>query len=174
MTWFFRLYARRTVNVNVNVLTAGVLALIPTTIIMHLAQTRWGLSDKRYISGLTFLVDVLFDVLLYFLLHWVANHTGWMKSLRKPGLHADLSYFRGASLVQFERAALSPVLYTVWLGTQHTLMHAGLGAGRATLIGFVLGIATSRTLHTLWMLRCDRNHRAAAKLAGTKPADRAA
>jgi hypothetical protein len=178
MTWLRAFYSRRIVNVNVNVVAAGVFALLITIGVMSLAD-RWGLiarfqgfapdfnfdlMGRRYeleghkfvISGLTFIVDLLADVLVYYGLHWVANHMPSQKLRTSSAAYADLSFMRDASLVQFERAIISPLLYVVALGLQNTLMHKGVGIEKATAAGFALGIVTSRLVHTLWMLRQER------------------
>src|SRR5207248_3836166 len=88
MTWLARLYDRRIINVNVNVIAAGMAAMGITVAVMHMAD-RLGLLDKLrgllpnfhgrlfghafevhgqklIISGLTFLVDLIADVVVYF------------------------------------------------------------------------------------------------------------
>ncbi|HYE60541.1 MAG TPA: hypothetical protein VD997_00970 [Phycisphaerales bacterium] len=179
MTWLRAFYSRRIVNVNVNVVAAGLIALAITIGVMHLAD-RWGLiarlqgiapdfgfdllgrrfeleGHKFVISGLTFVVDLLADVLVYYGLHWLANHMPAQKCRPQTTVaYADLSFMRDASLVQFERAIISPLLYLVALGLQNTLMHKGVSIEKATAAGFVLGIFTSRLVHTLWMLRQER------------------
>jgi hypothetical protein len=51
---------------------------------------------------------------------------------------------------------LSPLLYAVALSTQNTLLHRGWRVESATAIGLGTGIALSRSIHTLWMLRQER------------------
>jgi hypothetical protein len=161
-----KLYRRRIINVNVNIVLAGVLALIPTVGIVHLTRYM-GIGeegegpltsgDKLIISGVTLISDVIFDVAIYYLLHWLANH--WPNRWRKAGEDPDtphLPFFKDATLVQFQRMMLSPVLYTIWLGTQFTLIKWGVHREWATVWGFVLGVGTARTLHTMWMLRSER------------------
>jgi len=177
MTWLRRLYDRRIVNVNVNVVLAGVLALGFTVAVMHLGERAGMLDrlahhipgfsiamfgyrfdfegDKFAVSGLTFIVDLVADVIAYYVLHWFANRVPRKHAARAPG-YADLSFMRDATLVQFERALLSPVLYIVALGLQNALLHQGFGLAAATAWGFGTGIAATRLLHTLWMLRQER------------------
>lgn len=185
------LYSRRIINVNVNVVVAGVFALLITIGVMHLFD-RWGfiehlkgivpdfsfnLMGKRFelhgqkfvISGLTFIVDLIADVAVYYVLHWLANHMPHHKGRPKTTVaYADMSFVRDASLVQFERAILSPLLYVVALGLQNTLLHKGVSLEKSTAIGFALGIATTRVIHTMWMLRQER--RAIKRLTDTGPA----
>jgi hypothetical protein len=178
MTWLARLYDRRIVNVNVNVVVAGFAAMGITVAVMHAADRLGWLdklngifpnihgsafghsfeihSQKLIISGLTFLVDLIADVGVYFVLHWLANHMPRKKARPTNPAYADLSFMRDASLVQFERAILSPLLYIVALGLQNNLLHRGVGIGRATAIGFTAGILTSRVLHTIWMAYNER------------------
>lgn len=156
MRFLASLYARRIVNVNVNIIAAGLLALIPLTLTVHIATTRFGLEDKIWISALSFFADVFFDVAIYFVLHWLANHS----PLRRRHMNRPPrpSFIRDASLVQFERALISPLLYLVALGLQQVLMRDGASPEVATAIGFACGIATSRIVHTAWMIWSGQTH----------------
>lgn len=182
------LYDYRIVNVNVNILVAGVVALVITAGIMHMAEqtgvlgtlTEWAKShrprvlgfqlhgDKMVVSGLTFIVDLIADVLVYYGLHWLANHMPRSRTRPKTGAYADLSFMRDATLVQFERALLSPILYIAALGLQSKLLHEGHGVGFATSVGFAVGLVLSRALHTIWMMRAERKAgvRSAADVVG--------
>jgi hypothetical protein len=140
MSLLARLYARRIVNVNVNIIAAGTLALLPLTLTVHIATRYFGLTSKLGIAALSFVADLVYDVIIYYALHWLANRS------RTP------SFFRDASLVQFERALLSPLLYAVAISLQQVLLDEGHAPASATAIGFTAGIATSRVLHTTWML----------------------
>jgi hypothetical protein len=173
-----RLYDRRIVNVNVNIIVAGVAAMAITVGVMHLAD-RAGLlarldgllpnikgtlfghefeirSQKLIISALTFFVDLIADVAVYFGLHWLANHMPRQRLVPINPAYADLSFMRDASLVQFERAILSPLLYLVALGSQNAMLHRGVGIEKATAVGFTAGILTARILHTIWMVYSER------------------
>jgi hypothetical protein len=167
-------YARRIVNVNVNIVLAGLLALIPTVGVVHLTHymgigegepEHLTVGEKLAISGITFAADIFFDVAIYYGLHWLANHLPkrWAK---KEEAVERLSFFRDATLVQFQRMMISPLLYAIWFGLQITLMKAGVGRELATVAGFVVGILVARTLHTLWMLRKERAM--AKQLAGAR------
>ncbi len=172
-------YSRRIVNVNVNVVVAGLFAMGITVLVMHSAQESgllehlkgiapdinlefWGKprriqGQKLVISGLTFIVDLVADVAVYYGLHWVANHMPRRTAHPKTSVaYADLSFMRDASLVQFERAILSPLLYVVALSLQNTLLHNSVSLAAATAIGFTAGITTSRLAHTLWMMINER------------------
>ena len=192
MQWLARLYARRIVNVNVNIVLAGLLALPPVVLVVHLVQylgvqpsdqmtlaiprLGWSVSFLT-VSALTLIADIFFDFSIYLVLHWVANHSQWRQRLVKPAEQlidaADrgLSFVHDAGIVQFQRAILSPILYGVWLWLQYDLIHRGWSAESATVLGAVAGIATARVLHTFWMLREDKRRRQrAAERAKTAPA----
>lgn len=176
MGWLNAFYSRRIVNVNVNVVAAGICALGITVLVMHTLEStgllarlqdfvpdftfkRHGehhkiLGEKLAVSGTTFLVDLVADVLVYYGLHWLANHMPRKKPRPVPA--TDKSFMKDASIVQLQRAVLSPLLYLIALGFQNVLLHHGAGIARATTVGFVMGIAVSRVLHTLWMLASDR------------------
>lgn len=164
LQWLGQLYTRRIVNVNVNIVLAGVLALPPTLLAVWLAH-RMGVETPWIISAITFVTDVVADVVIYYSLHWLANHWPALHVLRRHHPHkvqkAHLSFFKDATLVQVERAALSPLLYFLFLGTQHVLMANGWHPVPATVIGFAIGIGVARLLHTLWMLRQERRERLA-------------
>jgi hypothetical protein len=191
MNWLVSLYDRRIVNVNVNVIVAGLLAMGITVLVMHLAEAAGLLAalqgrvpnitfpwrggtghiygQKLVISGLTLGVDSLADILVYFGLHWFANHMPRKRIPRVRPEYQDLTFVRDATLVQFERAVLSPLLYFIALGTQNLLLHQGWSVESATAIGLGLGMVTARMLHTLWMLRQERRRKAASATA-TDPA----
>ncbi len=190
MAWLTRLYDRRIVNVNVNIIVAGVLALLITVGVMHALDTSgllaklgglipdWSVrafgrtwrffGDKVTVTALTFIVDLVADVGVYYLLHWIANHRPSRKAQPKNPAYADLSFMRDATLVQFERAILSPVLYIAALGLQNNMLHRGYSVTMATAVGFAVGICLTRVLHTMWMLRQERvaGRRSAADIVG--------
>jgi hypothetical protein len=166
MQWLERLYSRRIFNVNVNIVMAGLLALAPLTVLIHVLTVYGGLRDKRAITGVTFVADVIFDVLIYYSLHWLANHSPRFRR-HKPVHALHDSFFKDASLVQFERMTLAPVLYGFALGLQHLLMHKGWTPTGATIIGFISGIAAARILHSIWLLRQERKSLAAYHAAMT-------
>lgn len=171
-------YSRRVINVNVNVIAAGLLALIPVLGCVHL--TEWALSkgivdgdrlhvsDKFIIGAVTFFADIIFDVAIYYILHWLANHTPWLKRTRQAQIEAvadaaveSVPFFKDATKVQLQRAVLSPLLYFLWLGTQQSLLHfTDIRTTAATTIGFLVGVGAARSLHTIWMLREERQFKA--------------
>jgi hypothetical protein len=187
----WRLYQRRIVNVNVNIIAAGLLALAPTVLVVFLVTSLGGFPDrteeytqsqKVLVGVITFVTDIFFDVVIYFGLHWLANHvppkapkpSHALEEAAHPTFlkedHAAIAFLKDATQVQLERMCLSPVFYIAALGTQHGLMHAHWSPTSATVVGFATAIVLTRLMHTLWMLRQSRRRRAGAALR-VAPAD---
>ena len=166
MEWLSRLYARRIVNVNVNIIIAGMLAVGITVLVMlflgrmglnERLEARSGLSDKFIVGGLTFIVDLVADVAVYYGLHWLANHMPKRVHLHLNPAYAKMSFVKDATRVQVQRACLSPILYIIALGGQHALLHAQFSIASSTAISFSAGIAVTRVLHTIWMILEERH-----------------
>jgi hypothetical protein len=154
MDWLGRLYARRIINININIIVAGLAAMLLTLLPVH-ATRYMGIEDKWVIIGITLGCDLAFDVAIYYALHWLANHTVAMPWSRHRERPAGMSYFRDATLVQFERAMLGPVYYGVAVAVQYGLLHI-VDRELAALLGLGSGLITTRVIHTLWMLRTER------------------
>ncbi len=184
--WCADLYAKRIVNVNVNIILSGFLALIPTLAAVHFSRYL-GVDDqnKIAISVITFIADMISDVVIYYTLHWLANHSpaatkralvraeslvktqaivSTEKQLARSVVH-PVSFLRDATLVQLERICLSPVLYGVLLSTQQYLLRIDMDRVWATALSFTIAIAITRLMHTLWMLKQQRKARRAAQAA---------
>ena len=182
-------YAKRIVNVNINIILAGVLALAPVLAVVKFAEHLLAspklqngvLADKLeahhqlIISGVTFVADIIFDVAIYFLLHWLANHTP--RKAMHPMVEQriervadaaaeNVPFFKDAAKVQLQRMVMSPLLYFLWLGSQFAFMNVlDWSAVWATVVGFCIALGVVRTIHTFWMLRDERRARAKAFLA---------
>jgi hypothetical protein len=173
MSLLSRWYARRIVNINVNIIVAGIVALLPVAGVVELVH-RFAMDNsaslssvqKKVIAAVTIGTDIVSDVTCFYILHWLANH--WPKRLpghklaEVAGEAAAPGYFKDATLVQVERMVLSPLLYTIWSVTQILLMRRHVAPVYATIAGFCTATACIRTIHTLWMLR---NRRRAKKTA---------
>ena len=161
------LYKRRIININVNIVLAGIFALVPVAAVVELVH-RFGFGNRDTltafengaISVVTIVTDIVSDVTCFYVLHWMANH--WPNRLpgeklaEVVGENAAPGYFKDATLVQMERMVLSPLLYTIWTVTQITLMRYAIAPVWATVAGFCTATLCIRTLHTLWMLRSAR------------------
>jgi hypothetical protein len=171
MRRLLQLYNHRIVNVNVNVIAAGILALGPTVLVVHLSR-HIGVddNDRFLITLITFVADLVSDVSIYFGLHWLANHRPGVRRLSQVDqAYRQMSFLRDAGVVQMQRAILSPLLYTVAFGTLYALLHAGWARELASAVGLIAGIILTRILHTVWMLRWER--KALEKLRLVKPLD---
>ncbi len=167
--WCARVYTRRIVNVNVNIIVAGALALAITAPVMHWVEVleidlhvglKLHVKPALVVTALTFIVDLVADLAVYYVLHWYANHAP--KKLGRTLVHpeySDLTFLQDATKVQVERMVLSPILYIVALGGQYMLHAGGMGVAMSIAVGFTVGITTTRTLHTLWMLWEGRKKR---------------
>lgn len=171
MDFLARLYAKRIVNVNVNIIVAGLLAMLLTLIPVHLSHNFT--HNHWAILGITFLSDLIFDVVIYYALHWLANHVPWRHTfgLDNPEVTRPAVFFRDATIIQGQRAILSPILYSIFLGLQLYLLKQGIAREWAAVIGLSSGILCTRVIHTIWMLHADRK---AAKNAEKQPIPTAA
>src|SRR5690606_26939100 len=71
----FHYYQRkRIININANIVAAGLLALIPTTGIVWLAKLFIDEDRSKTFTAISLVSDIVFDVIIYYALHWVANH----------------------------------------------------------------------------------------------------
>lgn len=162
----FRFYQRhRIVNVNLNIIGAGLLAVAIAKYPVHLLSLTIGEKHKFINSVVAAVVDGIVDIGLYFVLHWIANHWGPIKHERKAKaklnengefIEKSVSFWRDASLVQFERLTLTPVFYLFAIGGMWGLQHYGFRASWAFVISFSVGLIVTRIMHTWWSLRTGR------------------
>lgn len=170
------------VNINVNILVASTLAAFSTGGLMH-ALVLLGLPEQKklLVGSITFFVDLVVDLAVYYVLHWVANHMPrGSEKLINPE-YANKSFIKDASFVQFQRMLLSPILYIIALGGQNVMLTLRYSVFTSTIAAFGAGVVTTRVLHTLWMIRADhvagrraREARAMQRIAGEQYADSAA
>lgn len=174
--WCIRCYRRRIVNVNVNIIVAGLLAMGVTVAAMKglehidvpaklakLVRMPWELgpftwTEKTVISILTLVIDLVADVLVYYVLHWLANHVP--KKAAKLGhliddlnpAYAHLTFVQDATMVQVERLVLSPLFYIIAVGGQQMILHADHSAvATSVAVPFTTAILVTRCIHTVWM-----------------------
>ncbi len=168
LSWCARQYARRIVNVNVNIVLAGLFAIVLTTGVLRLLNS-WHLLEgmhKWFVIGLTFVIDMIFDVVLVVGLHWLATH--WPAKWKKAGRVVNaadrvmdaapppISFAKDATIIQFQRLCLSPILYFVAWGMQWWLLHEGVRVEWTVLPSYLTGILITRCIHTPWLLYSDR------------------
>ena len=168
----FDLYQRkRIVNVNANIIASGLLAVAVAKYPVHVVGALIGEQRLLTITFAAGAIDMVVDVFLYYALHWLANHWNppWK---RKPRPRPKRSFFHDATLVQFERAILSPVYYLVAMSLMYTLQLRGMRHSWAFVTAFASGLLVTRVLHTVWGVRTGRflDHPAAGE-ESVKPGD---
>lgn len=146
----FKLYQRkRVININVNVIAAGILAIILAKFPVAWTAELIGREHKLLISIAAYFIDMIFDGLVYFSLHWLANH--WNPGEPEPVDRARVRrFFADALIVQAERFALVPIFALIAIGGMYLLQHhTDLKIGWAFVITYVTAILTTRVLHTI-------------------------
>lgn len=159
----FRLYQRhKLININVNIAAAGFLAILIAKYPVHLADQfidgHLGIGHPLLKAIAAAAIDGVADVLIYYVLHWLANHWrpfGKAHDFDKPD--EDRLFLRNATLVQFERLALSPIFYGVSIGLMWAVQHfTDIGTSWAFVIAFATGIIVTRILHSIYMVQTGR------------------
>lgn len=168
LSWCARQYARRIVNVNVNIALAGFFAIVLTTAVLKLLNA-WHLLEgqpKWVIVALTFVLDMIFDVVIAVGLHWLASHLPQrLNAARRVVDAADrvidaappsISFVKDATTIQFQRLCLSPIFYGTAWGMQWWLLHEGVRAEWTALPAYLAAVIFTRAVHTPWLLYADR------------------
>jgi len=150
----FDLYQRkRIININLNVIVAGLLAIAIAKYPVLLVTEAIGREHKFINAMVAAVLDAVADAVIYFLLHWVANH--WKPDPTKA--HGpSRSFWRDASLVQVERLILTPPFYVVAVGGMYALQHADFTPSWSFVISFSSAIVMTRVIHTIWGLKTGR------------------
>lgn len=146
----FKLYQRkRVININLNVIAAGLLAIALAKFPVAWAADLIGREHKLVISVAAYFIDMFFDGMVYFSLHWVANH--WKPGEPEPVDRARVRrFFADALIVQAERFALVPIFALIAIGGMYLLQHhTDLKIGWAFVITYLSAILTTRVLHTI-------------------------
>lgn len=152
----FDLYQRKRVfNINANILASGLMAvLIAKYPVLYIGRLI-GEEHPVLITLAAGAIDMVVDVLLYYALHWFANHWNppWKRHKKaKP----SRSFLHDASLVQFERTLLSPVYYLVAMSLMYYLQLRGVAHSWAFVLAFASGLMVTRVIHTVWGLKSGR------------------
>ncbi len=155
-TRVFHFYQRhRIVNVNLNIIGGGLLAIALSKFPV-LWVTAWiGPEHKLINSIVAAIIDGVADVIIYFGLHWIANHWRPIKPDKASGKPKE-SFWREATLVQFERLALTPAFYVIAIGGMWGLQHLDMPASWAFVLAFSAAIIMTRLAHTAWCLKTGR------------------
>lgn len=144
-----QLYRRkRIININLNVVAAGLLAIACTKGVIWTVDLFLDRSQTLVFTIIALISDMIFDILIYYLLHWCANH--WRPLRRKTDSQRikPPGFLKDATLIQFERALLSPVYYILAGAFMQILQDLGWHPGWAMVAAFTTGLLVTRLLHT--------------------------
>lgn len=152
----FKWYQRkRIVNINLNILAAGLIAIALAKFPVMWISAWIGEEKKFLISVIAYVLDTTLDVCVYYALHWMANN--WNPHGHLPK-HAERPkkrrFIHDATRVQAERMALVPLFMIVAMGGMWALQKfGGVSASWAFVIAFVSAMLVTRVVHTLWGMR---------------------
>ncbi|MEM0984206.1 MAG: hypothetical protein AAGI17_09680 [Planctomycetota bacterium] len=160
----FHLYQRkRVVNINVNVIVAGVVSTVIVAKLVWMLRDGFDLHWPTW--GFTIFsvgADIVLDVALFTALHWIANHWRPLKARsveEQRQLHAESpDTVKDTAQVQIERAIISPLYYVLAAGGTESLQRVGLHPSWAIIVGYVVALAVTRTIHTYWGLQSGTYH----------------
>lgn len=143
-----QLYQRkRIININLNVIAAGLLAIACTKGVIWLCSLVIPHDKHWAFTTIALVCDIIFDVVIYYVLHWCANH--WRPRRKvKPGQPKPTPFLKDATLVQFERALLAPIYYILAGALMLILQDLGWTPGWAMVGAFTSGLLATRFLHT--------------------------
>lgn len=152
----FKFYQRkRVVNINLNILAAGFLAIALAKFPVMFVGNWIGTEYKLLIAAAAYLIDTVIDVCLYYLLHWIANHWNPHGHLPEQTKRPKSRRFvHDATRIQAERMALVPIFILIGPGGMWALQKfADIPHSWAFVIAFVAAIITTRIIHTFWGYR---------------------
>ncbi len=152
----FKFYQRkRVVNINLNILAAGFLAIALAKFPVLWIGDWIGPEHKFYITVIAYVVDTVLDVVVYYALHWVANH--WNPEGHHPKRDdrpKSRRFVQDATRIQAERMALMPIYILIGPGGMWALQKwFDVHHSWAFVIAFVSAIIATRIIHTIVGLR---------------------
>lgn len=146
----FKLYqGKRVVNINLNVIAAGLLAIALAKFPVAWTAEWIGRENKFVISLAAYGIDMVFDLIVYFGLHWIANQ--WKPGDPEPVDKQRVGrFFADALVIQAERMVLVPVFAAIAIGGLWMLQYkTDIGVGWLFVITYVIAILVTRVLHTI-------------------------
>lgn len=152
----FRLYQRkRVVNINLNILLAGVITIAIAKYPVELIGNWVGSERTVLLWAIAYVLDMVIDVAVYYALHWLANHWNPRGDLPRPEERAKgRRFLRDATRIQAERAALVPLFMLVSLGLMWGLeKRTHVVHSWAFVWAFLAAMIVTRVVHTLWGYR---------------------
>ncbi len=152
----FKFYQRkRVVNINLNILAAGILAIALAKFPVMWIGDWIGPEHKFVITVIAYILDTVLDVCVYYALHWVANHWNPHGHLPKHEKRPKSRQFvHDATRIQAERMALMPIYILIGPGGMWALQKwFDVHHSWAFVIAFVSAIISTRIIHTIIGLR---------------------
>jgi len=157
----FKLYQRkRVININVNVFVAGLFSIAIAKYPVAVISGIIGHEQKLLISFLAYAIDTIIDILIYFGLHWIANHWRPLKEshlvdkVTTPAESKTRNFLVDVGKVQAERIALVPIFALVAISGMWALQHfASTQPKWAFVIAFIVAMLITRIIHTVWGYR---------------------
>ncbi len=163
----FKLYQRkRVVNINVNVFVAGIASITLAKYPVMVISGMIGHEHKLLIAVVAYVIDTTIDILMYFGLHWVANHwrpNGAVEKLIETetieGHEKKRSFWVDVALVQAERIALVPIFAAMAISGTWAFQHFGqIRPDWAFVWAFLIAMVVTRILHTIWGYKSGTFH----------------
>ncbi|MEL6329858.1 MAG: hypothetical protein AAFR38_09365 [Planctomycetota bacterium] len=161
----FRFYQRkRVVNINANVVAAGLLSTLVVAGILAIMKrvigTDWPSLGYTLFSAAA---DIVLDLAIFAALHWIANHWRPMRGASKREeleLSASAPHpIHDATKIQVERAVISPLYYLLAMGGMEALQRfADWRPYTAVIVAYCAALVITRTVHTFWGLRSGTYH----------------
>lgn len=151
----FKLYQRkRVVNINLNILAAGILAIVLIKFPVMFISKWIGPEHKLLISVIAYVLDTIVDVMVYYALHWIANHWDPNNLKDQSKLPKKRRFIHDATRIQAERMALVPIFMFVAIGGMWAIQEFfSIGASWALIYAFVSAMLITRIIHTFWGYR---------------------
>lgn len=160
----FSLYQRkRVININANVIIAGIGSTILVVALIWMLKLVFGTSWPSWgYTAFSVVADIVLDVTIFAMLHLLANHWRPFKGrTEKEKLQLGAAappHLEDTAKVQLERMILSPLYYLIAaLGTE-SLQRFGLHPAWAVAVAYPFGLLITRILHTIWGFKTGTFH----------------
>ena len=133
-----RLYKKKIVNINVNIVLASLITMCISIFPVKLLSLYVGSVVVLVLSS--YLIDGLIDMALFTGLHCFAND--------------GCGLLREAVILQGHRIALAVIFFLIAVsGDYYLLAYGGLERISAYLLSYLLAIVITRTIHTIYLVR---------------------
>ena len=151
----FKFYQRnRVVNINLNIIAAGLIAILIIKFPVMLISNWIGPEHKLIISVIAYILDTIVDVMVYYALHWLANHWDPDRITNQSTLPKKRRFIHDATRIQAERIALVPIFMLISIGGMWALQaYLSISASWALIYAFVSAMLITRVIHTFWGYR---------------------